>query len=239
MDDVTIIVPYYRNPLMLEQHVRSWDLFPYNFKFIVVDDGSPEPVESIPNSRIKVLRIEEDIPWNRAGARNLGAHVADTDWIIHMDIDHFMPLNTAVALAQFTALSDHWYRFARYRFGAADATRKKDDLPDDVMFGKVKPHMDSYMVERSMYWALGGYDEDYSGSLGGGVPFVKELEKAGIRQDLDDPYYLYVYTTDAISDASDSSLSRDKARYSEIRKSKADGKVPKKEPLQFKWKTVD
>ena len=240
----TLIVPYYRNPAMLERQSIEWVSYGPNVEVIVVDDGSPEPAYDTVRlayhhgARVRLLRINEDIPWNRNGARNLGTLQARTDWVLHTDIDHLLPVSTAEELFHWHPERAHWYRFARYRVGKADFTRKKDDLPDDCVFGKIKPHMDSYLVERELYTRLGGYDEDYSGSLGGGTPFVKELEAAAKRVDLDDPYTLHVHTTDSVKDASDIHLSRDHTRYTMInRRKKHDNTKP---PMcsNFTWKEI-
>jgi len=239
----TLIVPYYRNPAMLIRQVEEWNTYGDNVDVICVDDGSPEPAEPIvshtSNPNVRLLRIEKDIPWNRGGARNLGALQAKTDWILHVDVDHVLPFTTAEALAGFDPSDGEWYRFFRYRVGKADFTRKKDDLPDDCKFGKIKPHMDSYLCLRNTYMRLGGYDEDYSGGLGGGTPFVRELQNASKMVDLPEPYSLHVYTTDSIRDASDIHLSRDTSRFKNLQRTKSKAKLAKKPMCEFAWQEID
>ena len=174
---ITLVVPYYRNPLMLARQAAAWADYPPALRVVVVDDGSPEPaVEALPaRSRAAVYRIDVDIPWNRNGARNLGAHIAETDWLLMVDIDHVLSPGDAARLVGLGLDPFHWYRFRRFRVGRADATRRKDALPDDAPWGEIKPHVDSYLAHRALYWSVGGYDEDYSGSLGGSAPFLKKL----------------------------------------------------------------
>jgi len=193
---------------MLKRQVQEWNKYPEGVTVICVDDGSPEPALPIiegaaccaptktgerrpPLHAIELYRINVDIPWNREGARNLGAHVATTDWIVQLDIDHILPADAAAALLDFlnpakraqhaaplhdcSALT--WYRFPRWRRGRADETRKKDRIPDDCEYGEIHPHVDSYLVRREIYWKTGGYDEDYAGALGGGNMFLRRLEK--------------------------------------------------------------
>jgi hypothetical protein len=77
----TLIVPYYRNPVMLREQIKAWEDYPDAVSIILVDDGSPEPAlevvrEHAPAAllpRLTLYRIDVDIPWNRGGARNLGA----------------------------------------------------------------------------------------------------------------------------------------------------------------------
>jgi glycosyltransferase involved in cell wall biosynthesis len=227
----TFIVPYYRNVAMLVRQIEEWRKYPKteDLQIILVDDASPEEAApllqaaapDVPN--LRAFRITNDIPWNRAAARNFGAIYASTDWILHTDIDHIMPVETAEALLKFAPVRTNWYRFARYRVGKADFTRRKDDLDDNIEFGKIKPHMDSYLCERELYMRLGGYDEDYSGSLGGGTPFVRELQSAATMIDLPEPYTLHVHTTDSVPDASDIHLSRDTTRFKQMQREKARG----------------
>lgn len=242
----TLIVPYYRNPLMLCEQLLHFETYPPEVRLLVVDDGSPKDTaysvisaQASPRlkERLQLYSILVDIPWNRGGARNLGARVAPTEWIVHVDIDHVMPRESAIALLKFPAHPKRWYRFERYRKGMADETRKKDAIPDHVTFGKIHPHMDSYLVQRRMFWAAGGYDEDYSGCLGGGSPFIRELEKvAGAPLVASGDIALHVYTRSEAPDASDTTLSRDREEYARRKKRKsASGKTKAENPIRFEW----
>lgn len=245
--EVTLIVPYYRNPRMLGLQMDEWDGYPPGFRFVIVDDGSPEPAMDVVNrhpviydDRLRVYRIDRDIPWNRGGARNLGTRLAETEWVVHVDIDHLLPAGCAESLLTEPVDPRHWYRFPRFRYGRADETRQKDDIPDDMEFGEVKPHIDSYLITRKNFWRVGGYDEDYSGCLGGGSPFLKSLErKCGPARTLSKNTFLCVYTRDACEDASDRSLSRDTSEYTRRRKLKeSTNDIKPRNPLRFGWTCV-
>ena len=241
MTGFTLIVPYYRNIEMLRRQAVAWAGYPAGIRVILVDDGSPEPAhEALPaDSRAALYRIETDIPWNRNGARNLGAQVAETDWILQTDVDHLLPVVSAIWLTEhFTADPACWYRFARFRAGRADATRRKDAIPDDAVFGPVKPHVDSYLCTRALYWRAGGYDEDYSGHLGGSAPFLAALTAAA-RCQLIERASLHVVTRDQVPDASDTTLSRDRGPYEALRAHKRfQGDPTPVDPLRFPWHRV-
>lgn len=249
MTDFTLIVPYYRNVKMLAEQVSEWFLYPKQFRIVLVDDCSPEPAIDVVKSvidpdlfqgRLEVYRVKTDIPWNRGGARNLGTHVARTDWIIHIDIDHLLPSGCAANLLNEEINSRFWYRFNRFRRGKADETRRKDKIPDDVEFGAIHPHVDSYLCTKALYNRAGGYDEDYSGCLGGGSPFLRSLErKGGAPRTLSANTFLCVYTRSVIDDASDFSLSRDTGEYSRRRKLKEKaGDTRPRNPLRFTWERL-
>jgi glycosyltransferase involved in cell wall biosynthesis len=243
----TVIVPYYNQPAMLLKHIETWLSYSpavrEHLDLVVVDDGSQEHpaapvIAECSHPPLSLYRIIPDIPWNRGGARNLGATEAQTPWLLHMDIDHVMPAKAMEMLIErrndFKAKK--WYRFRRFRVGAADETRMKDKIPRDVKFGEIKPHIDSYLVTRELYWQAGGYNEDFSGCLGGGSPFLHELEKVGEVREAPPDIYLHVYTRDAVADASAQRLSRDRREYK--RRSdelKRQGKIKGHDPLRFEW----
>lgn len=244
MNTFTLIVPYYRNVLMLREQIRIWEEYPPEVELVLIDDGSPEEAYAIVKDcasealqgRIQLYRILIDVPWNRGGARNLGTSRANTQWVLHVDIDHVLTPASARALLKFEPSVKEWYRFERYRNGPADETRKKDQIPADQARGKIHPHMDSYLVTKRMFWEAGGYDEDYSGCLGGGSPFLKQLGMAGKASMAPAQVSLEVYTRTVIADASDCHLSRERDEYAERRKRK-DAKGPAKatNPIRFEW----
>lgn len=241
MNDITLIVPYYRNPRMLVRQIQEWAKYPPGLKIILVDDCSPEPAMKFVHKEVSVtvLRINTDIKWNRNGARNLGAHVADSKWIMQVDMDHLLPARCAYELIKQPLDPLNLYRFTRYRRGAADETRLKDKLPRDAVWGEVKPHGDSYLVERCAYWKVGGYDEDYSGHLGGGSPFLAQLETVRRPWVLPRDIFLEVFTRSECADASDNTLSRDTSHYSALRRSKERyDRTKSVNPLRFEWERV-
>lgn len=241
MNEITLIIPYYRAPLMLSQHLQVIKNYPEQLRVVLVDDCSPEPAEEVidgwKSPNFSLYRIDTDLAWNREGARNLGATVAETDWIIQIDTDHLLQHNSAALLLSYPIERYVWYRFPRYRVGKADETRKKDTIPEDQEYGEIKPHIDSYLCTKDMYWKAGGYNEDFVGFLGGGGQFLKMMKLiAGEPELLPNDIYLEVYTRHVIPDASVSDLSRDKMAFK--KKRKEIGLVRAKNPLRFKWHKV-
>lgn len=242
----TLIVPFYLNPEMLKEQIVRWNAYPEKFNFILVDDGSPVPALPIVKefatqetlSRISVYRIDKDIPWNRGGARNLGTKQAKTEWVIHVDIDHVLPVSCANDMAKWQPDPKRWYRFPRFRRGKADDTRKKDAIPDDVEYGAIHPHVDSYLCRVDQYWRAGGYNEDFSGCLGGGSPFLKYMEASnGAPVLTPDSIHLEVYTRSVCKDASDNTLSRDKDEFTR-RKLRMKGNFKGHDHIRFPWSKV-
>jgi hypothetical protein len=242
---VAIVIPFYRNCAMLAEQIATWNEYPNGFDFIVVDDGSPEPalpiIEANANAfvreRLQLYRVDVDIPWNRGGARNLGSLLAKTKWLVHLDIDHVLPVASANALLHAEVSKSRWYRFHRFRNGMADDTRNKDEIPRDQEFGKIKPHCDSYLCTSDMYWKAGGYNEDFSGCLGGGTPFLIEMGKIAPVELLPESVPLHVYTRSVVADASDHTLSRDTSEFAR-RKRVMHGNFRGHNPIRFSWHRV-
>jgi hypothetical protein len=242
----TLICPFYRQVGMLEQQIAEWNRYPLGIDFIIVDDGSPEPAKDVvlkhaafdTLDRLKLLRVTEDIPWNRSTARNLGTHMADTDWILHVDTDHVLPWQPATRLLNFQPESGAWYRFPRWRIGTADDTRKKDAIPDDSPCGKIHPHIDSHLMQKGTYASVGGYDTRYAGCLGGGTVFLRALQARAKPKLLPDDIWLEVYTRSVVPDSSISTLDRSHTEFRRRQKLIAAGKIPPRDPVPYAWERV-
>ena len=242
MNDITLILPYYNQPEMLKRQLEFIAHYPKDFKVIVVDDGSADRADfhvAHWNENLAVYRILEDIPWNRNGARNLGAFMAQTKWIIQTDIDHVLPGTDAEDLQSLTLDPNQWYRFCRVRVGKADETRKKDLIDPNAGYGEIKPHIDSYLITRERFLSS-PYDERYRGFLGGGSPFLSRMKRLyGEAALLPNNVSLWVHTRHSVPDSSTQNLSRDPTQYKEMRrKIEASGDDTPIKPLNFAWERV-
>lgn len=234
MNEITLVIPYYNQPNMLAKQMEGVKAYPPGIKIIVIDDGSPIPAE-VPEG-VDLYRIDDDIPWNREQARNIGGYVCDTRWLIHVDIDHILPIECAQALVEHTLDPLLWYRFPRWRIGRADKTRKKDKLHHMTKFGKILPHIDSFLMTRNQFMSS-PYDERYSGALGGGTPFLNRQSRIhGEPHTLPNDIHLHVYTSHTIQDSSIETLSRDKEEYT--RRREIIGDNGPKTILHHPWRKV-
>ncbi len=253
---VAMVLPFYRQPRMLVKQLETWGNYAPGvreaFQFIVVDDCSPEPADDAlgcfwtddgPWANFSLYRIDKDVPWNRGMARNLGTRMAETKWILHFDTDHVLPADSAEALVRkFQHADPHdspWYRFKRFRVGAADETRKKDKADPKATFVEIHPHIDSYLCTTTAFWKAGSYNEDFSGVLGGGTPFLKEMERVnGEPAVLSIP--LHVHTRHSVPDSSEHTLPRSpeafKRRKAEIMAKR--GTLRGHDPIRLPWHRV-
>lgn len=253
---ITLILPYYRQEAMLrKQHeiLASYSPDVRNaFKFIIVDDASPEAAFDVLRScgyetileNLSLYVIDEDVPWNRGMARNLGAKMADTPWLLQLDLDHVLTAQNAANLLttvrSMVGAVPKWYRFSRRRIGAADETRKKDKADPNETDVRIHPHIDSYLCTPAAYWAAGGYNEDFSGVLGGGTPFLKEMTRVNGEPPVLDGTELQVHTRHSVRDSSEHTLARSpeafKKRKQEIMKAR--GTLRGHDPIRLPWHRV-
>jgi glycosyltransferase involved in cell wall biosynthesis len=173
---VTLIVPYYENPLTLAWQMLGWNTFPEELRrrlqVIIVDDGSPEhPAENVMQEldvdfKRRLFRIKTDVRWNWLAARNIGAHHAETEWILLTDIDHVVTPECFDAVVYGVHLQHLIYRFSR-REHTGEA---------------IHPHPNSWLMTRRMFWKVGGYDEALSGYYGTDGEYRRRCAAAaGIR----------------------------------------------------------
>jgi glycosyltransferase involved in cell wall biosynthesis len=195
---ITIIIPYYRNPEMLKFQMEQWAAWPQfvknQTKFIIVDDGSPEPLEleSCPYD-LKVARIEENIPWNFSGAKNLGVHLCDTEWFLLHDIDYVFHNPAMKEVLELDRSRPHiFYRFKCVMNNSGKAKRK-DHHP-----------ISSFFSSRTNFWAAGGHDEDFSGhyTCHDNAIYWRMTRNPGLGVDIKLDYpYMTAYVKGEIGDA--------------------------------------
>jgi hypothetical protein len=148
---ITIAHIFYNQHALLPIHEKAWAAHPADAAcYTIIDDASPLAA-SLCRPGLSIYRVTQDIPWNIAGARNLAFHTAGTDWVLCADIDHVV---TAQALAQILTLDLTNPRRA-YLFKRRDETGY---VGVDAVI--------NILMSRDAFFAMGGYDEDFSGHYG-------------------------------------------------------------------------
>lgn len=255
---IALCVTYYNNPRMLARQLYEWEKYPPHvreaFEFVIVDDGSAQPASDVllfdalsTVSLPTLYRIDEDIPWNQHGARNLAARETSCPWLLMLDIDHVLTAENAERLVDavnWTAGADVWFRFPRERIGAEDETRRKDTtvrgIDPAAERTTVNPAMNCYLTTRAAYWQAGAYNEDFAGCYGGDTQFLAELRAVAGDPVMLNDVWLQVHTRHSVPDANEQTLDRSpmlfKARLMTARKA---GTVRGHEPYcRFKWRKV-
>lgn len=241
---LTLVMPFYCNKGMLERQYAEWTRWgakeKAQFDIVIVDDGSPEPAIDVPRPdglpALSIYRVLEDRPWHQHAARNLGAHVARGPWLLLTDMDHVLTAQNASALFRRLGKLDADTAYFLHRVEADTG------LPTVDSHESPKPHPNSFVMTRDLYWRAGGYDEDYCGIYGTDGLFKARLFETATRGFLKH-IALVRYWRDILPDASTTTLPRKEgrdpgAKARVLAQKAADGRSGKVTTLNFPWERV-
>jgi Predicted glycosyltransferases len=150
MPDLSIITITYGQPDLLNRFLAEIPLDP-KIELVVVDDCGDPPAEKRP-SIDQLFRIDEDIPWNQPGARNLGIVHAKAPVLLIVDNDmRPQAFQTAQWLAAARTLKENHVIIPAVRYPSGELNLS---------------HPHNYLIRRDDMVRMGGYDEDYAGAYG-------------------------------------------------------------------------
>lgn len=229
MRELTLIMAYYENHTMLQRHLHQFQKYDRkvqkNLQIIIIDDGSPASparLDSESPCQISIYRMKVDVRWNQDACRNLGANKAKTQWILLTDIDHLVPNDTMAAIMTQSLNPEFVYKFSR--------VSEPEMLP-------YKPHPNSWLMTKSMFCDVGGYDERLAGWYGTDGDFLDRVAAVAPIVRLDLP--LVRVPRHVTPDASTTTLTRktpqDQAMIKTLR-AKYKGTPPL--TLSFPWEKV-
>jgi len=241
---LSLVIPYYRNPGQLALQFREWQRWSTKAKaqieVVIVDDGSPEPAVDVPRPdglpELSIYRVLEDRPWHQHAARNLGAHVARAPWLLLTDMDHVLTAEAADALLKRLHRLDAGTAYFLHRVESTTGEPTKNER------GEPKPHPNSFVMTRDLFWRVGGYDEDFCGLYGTDGLFKARLfaiAKRGFLKKVP----LVRYWRDVVPDASTTTLPRKEGRKPGAREAvaarkAAEGRAGEIVTLNFPWERV-
>ncbi len=218
MRKFTFVYPYYENPEMFKIQQRTWASYPEeirkNLQVIVTDDCSPNNhiIHHILTGlgfEMEVYRLMRKIRWNWLACKNLGALKARNPWLLVTDMDHLVSPEMAVNLFE--------------RIKVNERTIYVPSRVNYPHFEPYKPHPNSYVMTKKIFWQVGGYDEDFSGHYGtDGLYRGRCKQNAPVKQLGPEQFYLIQYGRDEVLDASTNDLKRKEDRDPDaLRKVKA------------------
>lgn len=187
---LSLVITYFNQPAMLAEQERTWRDYPAGVEVIVVDDGSAVPAQA---EGCSIYRVSKDIPWHQDGARNLGAHVAEGEWLLFLDIDH------AISAAEVGRLLKLLPMLPR-----KSAFRPLRKLVDGAY--SLSRAANIWLIRKSDFWRVGGYDERLCGHYGTDLEFRPRLRR--VLAEMDVPVTLDVYRRSNVPDASTQGLDR-------------------------------
>jgi hypothetical protein len=108
--------------------------------------------------------------------------------------------------------------------------------------GKPKPHPNSDLMHRDLYWLAGGYDECFCGVYGTDGEFRRQLLRVGEHRHLEG-VNIVRYSRDVVPDASTTTLDRKQyggpaAKIAAHSRKAAAGLAGKILTLNFEWERV-
>jgi hypothetical protein len=238
----SLVFAYYDNAGMLRRHLQEWRRYlpsvQRQLTAIIVDDGTPgvHAADVVKAERgdlampVEVYRIDVDKPWNQDGARNLGMLRCPTPWALLMDMDHLLPHHQAETMLRYAERSASGVYYMPNQF-LVDGT----DLQ--------RPHPNGYLINKSDFWFMGGYDEDFAGWYGSDGNFRKCARGAGLAEVVTNEFHTVVYRRTDIADASTRKYGRKDSPYAAtnnpVLAAKRSGPAYRAQnPLRFNWSRV-
>ena len=198
---------------MLWLHLDTWATYQPDvlcqMRFVIVDDGSPEPAEPIVRDalarnrepfQIWLFRVDVDMPWAWDHARNVAMHhIPAGEWALLTDIDHLLTEPNARRLAEGKLKSGNFYIPSR--------RRAVDGQP-------YKAHPNSFVIQKELFWKAGGYEEMFVGYYGKDSCWNRQLDTViGAKRCPWPELELLLYGREVIPDASTSTLGRKGTSY--------------------------
>jgi glycosyltransferase involved in cell wall biosynthesis len=176
-NNITIIHTYYNERSYLETQIERWNYYNTPVNIILIDDGSQiEPAENVlkehtltDNINFSLYRVTEDIGFNSHGCRNLGARLAQSNWLMFLDIDYTLQPSDLKRLQNETLDFNSWYEMnAKFK-------------------GRGNPYMalNQFVITRKMFLEDGGYDESWVPFHMGDRELLTRLENKYNKKNLD------------------------------------------------------
>ena len=176
-NNITIIHTYYNERFYLETQIERWNNYNTPVNIILFDDGSQiEPAENVlkehtlnDNINFSLYKVTEDIGFNSHGCRNLGARLAQSNWLLFQDIDYTLQPSDLKRLQTETLDLNSWYELnAKFQ-------------------GRGNPYMalNQFLIPRKLFLDSGGYDESFVPFHYGDRELLSQLENDYQKINLD------------------------------------------------------
>ena len=257
---LTLMYPCFGQEKRISKLLKVWDEWSDDVKDhvqinLIDDHGTPSIEEMLSNRtmdyNISVYRIKDDLPYNIAGALNLGMMLAATPWILTMDTDYSFQPDVMQRLLDFKPNKKEVYGFFLDRA-----------IPHELPERNV--HTTTFLLHKDTFIDLNGFDEDLTGKWSNELQpklrglglldpkFPKDIQGYGYEDNLflhklKEAGYEYVLpqeyvATEWLDDAAD-----EHKEYADINRklcrcifnAKKRGEIPfSKNMLRFKWKRV-
>ena len=163
---LTLISHYYNNIDSLLNQIILWNSFPHEIRecieIVVIDDCSNNNIELDlsklnSNLNLNIFRILDDIPWNQAGSRNLGAFLSSSPWSLFFDIDQKLTPEGINNIISNIGLFDSSCMYHFLSEGILDSNNNNNPM----IYAP-----STYLANTNAFKNFGMLDEDFSGNYG-------------------------------------------------------------------------
>ena len=176
-NNLTIIHTYYNEKSLLETQIERWNVYNQPVNIILIDDGSQKipAIDVIKEHTLKdyinfsLYRVTEDIGFNSHGCRNLGARLANTEWLVFLDIDYTLQPSHLHKLKNDPLDSDTWYEMNAKFMGQGDSYMA----------------LNQFVITRNMFLEEGGYGESFVPYHHGDRELLNKLASKYNKKNLD------------------------------------------------------
>ncbi len=217
---ISVIITAYNRHDLTKVHVRECmnSLYVPDEIIVVNDHGDPGLKEMLKELDIKTkliyAYIEDDIPWNYTGARNLGFWLSRGDYVVSEDNDNIPDRMLYLDMyehLQKNPETDYVLAGGRPTVSIEDALTKPMD--EWKVTGRRAAHDDSFMMRREVYMKLRGCDERFAGEYAWAcTDWRRRCGRAGIvAKRISTPYYTVPEGDTAVCECGKSKEERAKA----------------------------
>lgn len=201
---LSVIISAYDGHPLTVIHVRECMNSSYMpDEIIVVNDGGDPCLKDMlkkleMKTRVIYARINEDIPWNYTGARNLGVWLSRGEFISIEDNEHIPHKDyykTAIKTLEENPAFGRNRTVKRYILPMEDALNKPSE--EWKIVRGMGCHQDSAVIRRDVYLKVKGYDERFAGRYAwASTDWRRRLMRADI-QTIDSGYQWVVLEGDS------------------------------------------
>jgi predicted glycosyltransferase involved in capsule biosynthesis len=176
-NNITSMQTYYNERFYLETQIERWNNYNTPVNIILIDDGSQiEPAENVlkehalnDNINFSLYKVTEDIGFNSHGCRNLGARLAQSNWLLFQDIDYTLQPSDLKRLQTETLDLNSWYELNAKFQGR----------------GNTYMALNQFLIPRKLFLDSGGYDESFVPFHYGDRELLSQLENDYQKINLD------------------------------------------------------
>lgn len=153
-------------------HYKKIGLPSADAEIIYVDDGSEIPIKTVENAdRITILETHDKRPWTQPKARNMGVKHASGDYLMLMDLDHIINMESISILLNTDVDLIRFKRYAGVLDENGDFIQDEKTLKAYGLRGRylkdlfrLPAHGNTFAIKRELYIKLGGVSERYCGT---------------------------------------------------------------------------